>query len=405
MTEIEENDPHVLGWMQGFPPPRDKRVRYLDGSYYAWPQLRWSFCHIDELMPTKIFWSGKGAALDLEYDLLDFEDVKIETESDGVLDWAGVLKSTCTDGLLITHKDRVVYEQYFGACNPDTRHLIQSSNKSFVGTLAELLIHDGRLDPDALVPDVIPELENTAWKTATIRHVMNMQVSMNFHEDYQDPLSDIWRFMRATGMAPPRSTDSSECIADVLPNIAGDGEHGKVFAYREPNIFVLGWIVRRVAGKDLATLLSECVWQQIGAEHDGYYLLDSSGAETSCCVTLRDFVRFGCIFTHKGKVGERQLVPRQIVESLFQGGDLDVFARGDLATYGTWSYKSQWWIRHLDGRQCLAARGAHGQLLYIDNTNDLIIARFGSARMSSSSLLDGVIFPMIDAITEYVTAA
>ena len=62
---------------------------------------------------------------------------------------------------------------------------------------------------------------------------------------------------------------------------------------REPNVFVLGWLIRRAAGKDLSTLVSELVWQHIGAEHDWLYLVDASGAETTALATLRDFVRFG----------------------------------------------------------------------------------------------------------------
>jgi hypothetical protein len=50
------HDPRKLGWMKGFPPPHEKVVRFAEKSFYAWPQLRWSLSHIDELMPTKRVW-------------------------------------------------------------------------------------------------------------------------------------------------------------------------------------------------------------------------------------------------------------------------------------------------------------------------------------------------------------
>lgn len=33
------------GFMQGFPPPIEKRIRFGDGSFMGWPQTRWSYNH------------------------------------------------------------------------------------------------------------------------------------------------------------------------------------------------------------------------------------------------------------------------------------------------------------------------------------------------------------------------
>lgn len=32
-----ESDPIKMGWMQGFPPPKDKRLRFADGSFFEFP--------------------------------------------------------------------------------------------------------------------------------------------------------------------------------------------------------------------------------------------------------------------------------------------------------------------------------------------------------------------------------
>ena len=63
------DDPGKNGWMQGFPPSKDKRIRFAASSFYAWPQLRWSFSHLEELMPTKSVWRGSGAGRPLSYNL------------------------------------------------------------------------------------------------------------------------------------------------------------------------------------------------------------------------------------------------------------------------------------------------------------------------------------------------
>ncbi len=394
----KEHDPVRLGWMQGFPPAPDRIIRFADGSYYGWPQLRWSFNHIDELVPTRNVWRGPERAGPLPHDDGLFDELTIETLDGKTLTWQQMLDTTCTDGLLVLHRGTILYEQYFGACGPHTRHIIQSANKSFVGTVAECLIEEGLLDDSAPVTGLIPELEPSAWRTATIRQVMDMQVSMNFYENYQDPASDVWRFLRAMGMAPTPGGGKPETIAEVLPFIQGDGRHGEAFAYREPNIMVLGWIVRRAAGKSLATQVSERIWQHIGAEHDACYMLDASGAETTCCMTLRDFARFGELICRGGRTGTETIIPPGAMERITTGGDPAIFAKAEMPHLDGWSYRSQWWCRHFGDRMALVARGAHGQLLYVDAANRIVIARFGSSPVTPEAPLETILFPAIDAI-------
>ena len=77
-----------------------------------------------------------------------------------------------------------------------------------------------------------------------------------------------------------------------------------------------------------------------------------------------------------------------------------MFAKAGYKTMPGWSYKSQWWMRHLGDRICAVARGAHGQVLYVDPENELVIGRFGSAPKAPSTLLDDIFLPMLDVITE-----
>ncbi len=384
-------------WMAGFPPPPERTVRFADGSYYRWPQLAWSFAHMEQLVPTKAAWRGPGAARPLPVEPRALDHLEIQPTEGPAMSWAEVMNSTHTDALAVLHRGRLVFEEYFGVTGPHDRHLLMSCNKSMVGTVAECLIHEGVLDDTALVPTVLPELADSAWAEATIRQVMDMTVAMRFHEDYLDPGSDVWTFLRATGMIP--ADPDTPTLFEFLPTVAPEGAHGEAFAYREPNIFVLGWVVRRVTGTDLTTLASELVWRHIGAEHDWLYMVDITGAETTAAATLRDFVRFGELIQQGGEIAGRRVLPPGVVSAVLGGGDPEVFARGGYDTLPGWSYRSQWWYRHVDGRICPVARGAHGQVLYLDPANELVVARFGSSPRPPSALLDHVMWPMIDAIT------
>jgi CubicO group peptidase (beta-lactamase class C family) len=387
-------------WMQGFPPEKDRVVRFADGSYYGWPQLRWSFSNIQQLVPTKSVWRGDQAVRPLQSGpQLDFSTHDLTTLDGRTLSVEQALLETCTDGLAVMKSGKLVYERYFGACEPLKPHILQSANKSLVGTVAECLIRDGKLSNDSPVTDLIPELKGSAWAGATVRQVMDMQIGMAFHEDYADPNSEIWKFTKAMGMAPPAPGEIPDSISEVLQRIKQEGDHGERFAYREPNIFVLGWIVRRAASQDLASIVAEKIWQHLGAERDAYYMLDNCGTETTCCTTLRDLLRFGKLVNDGGMVDGQSVIPADVFDHISLGGDTRKFALAQMPNLEGWSYRSQWWIRHIDGRTCLVARGAHGQVLYVDPTNNLVVARFGSSRKPASTLLDPVLLPMIDFIT------
>ncbi len=403
ITHKTSEDPNQ--WMRGFPPAPGDIVRFSDGSYYGWPQLRWSFSNIEQLVPTKSVWRGPGGAQPLNWGQpLDIAGATIRS-TDGVTDtWDAVLADSHTDGLAVMYDGGLIHESYFGASSADKPHLLQSANKSLVGTVAECLISEGVLQQDAPVTDWIPELADSAWADATVRQVMDMQISMEFHEDYSDPNSEIWSFVRAMGMAPPPPGVTPEAISDVLPRIKAAGPHGVAFAYREPNIFVLGWLVRRASNKALSTLLSELIWQHIGAQRDAYYMVDSAGSETTCSTTLRDLLRFGELVRLGGKLEGKQILPPGVASTILAGGDQDKFARAGLTQLKDWSYRSQWWFRHVDERICAVARGAHGQVLYIDPTNKLVVARFGSSKQPASAALDPIMWPLMDVITERATS-
>lgn len=48
----QASDPKTLDWMQGFPPPQDKTIRFTDPDYFAFPKLRWTVCNFRQLMPS-----------------------------------------------------------------------------------------------------------------------------------------------------------------------------------------------------------------------------------------------------------------------------------------------------------------------------------------------------------------
>jgi CubicO group peptidase (beta-lactamase class C family) len=145
--------------------------------------------------------------------------------------------------------------------------------------------------------------------------------------------------------------------------------------------------------------LSERIWQHLGAEYDAYYMLDSIGFCTTMSCTLRDFARLG-EFVRTG--GEGNILGQDYINQLALGGDRKLFSKAGMKAMAGWSYKGLWWIRHTDRGTQVLARGAHGQILYIDPAAELVIARFGSTRLSPGYLQDPINIPLFDAITSHL---
>ena len=54
-----ESDPNKLGWMKGFPPKKEKTLKASDGSFFEFPQLRYSVNHMREFFPTRLVPAAK----------------------------------------------------------------------------------------------------------------------------------------------------------------------------------------------------------------------------------------------------------------------------------------------------------------------------------------------------------
>ncbi|MEE4249902.1 MAG: serine hydrolase domain-containing protein, partial [Alcanivoracaceae bacterium] len=186
LPDAIESDPARLGWMVGSPPPESRILRFEDGSYFRFPEMRWSVSNFRQLMPTVNVSRGLGNPGKLKQRLRDDIDAVtfIPIGSDKPMTWQQSLLANYTDGILVMHKGKIVYERYFGVLKPDGQHGAMSVTKTFVGTLAAMMVADGTLDPEAKVLDYVPELAQSAFGSATVRQLMDMTTGIHFSEDY-----------------------------------------------------------------------------------------------------------------------------------------------------------------------------------------------------------------------------
>jgi hypothetical protein len=408
MTWTAENsDPKMLGWMQGAPPPADKIIRFDDNSFAHFPQWRWTVCNFQQLMPTKAVSRGLTPIAPLELSAVDGIDAVTFTPIGKTepMTWQESLAANFTDGLLIMHHGKVVYETYAGCLAPAQRHGAMSMTKSFVGLLGEILVAEGQLDETKLVREYIPELTESAFGDATVRQVMDMTTGLKYSEDYADPNAEVWQHAAAGNPLPkPADYTGPRTYFEFLQTVQKQGEHGPSFAYKTINTDVLGWLISRVTGQSVTEVLSEKVWSKIGADRDAYMSVDSIGTPFSgggLSAELRDMARFGQMMLNNGKVGEEQIVPERVVRSIRSGGDRAAFLAAGYNLLRGWSYRSMWWVTH-NKNGAYMARGVHGQALYIDPTADMVIARFASHPVAGNAAIDPTSLPAYVAVADYL---
>ncbi|MBI3699412.1 MAG: serine hydrolase [Afipia sp.] len=403
IPDAAQSDPKTRGMMQGFPPPPDKIIRFGDGSSSRFPNTRWAFSHIRELVPTGNVSRGDKPSSPLPRAEQDLGKVSLQTLDGKTVSFADALGLTYTDGILVLHRGRVVYEKYFGEGAADRPHIAFSVTKSFVGTLASMLAAEGKLDPNAQVTKYVPELKDTAYGDATVRQVMDMTIGVKFSENYADPKAEVFDYARAGGMVPARPDYTGpKTFFEFLVTLQKEGAHGDAFAYKTANAEVLAWIVKRASGMSLANLLSQSIWSKIGAEQDAYFMVDSIGTESGgggLNTTLHDLARFGEMMRNQGKVDGKQVIPAAAVADITIGGSKANFEKAGYTLLKGWSYRDMWWITHND-HNAYMARGIYGQSIYIDPKAEMVIVRYASHPMAANAANDPVTLPAFMAVAK-----
>jgi hypothetical protein len=323
------------------------------------PQNRWAFHHVRELVPSADIPNDPRKIRPLPEDLADFSQLR------------PFIEGTDTDGLLVLHRGSIAFECYGNGMTGETPHILMSVSKSMLGLLVHLL----ELDAERRVSEILPEMEGTAYRGAKLRHLLDMRAGIAFNEDYLATSGPIIEYRKATGwnpLGPGESPSDLHSFYQVLKE--RDGEHGGKFHYVSPNTDLLGWVIEQATGRRVAELMSERVWTPAGAERSAYLTVDRLGAPRCAggmCATLRDLARVG-----------QWMIEAQagFLDELEANGDAQAWAAGDLAHYYPGlplRYRNYWYV--LDGEVPLAfGMGIHGQNLFVDRINRIVIAKLSS---------------------------
>ncbi len=358
------------GLMHGFPPPVEARVTHENQLYG--PYNRWSFQNIQKLNPTADVWRGNGPIVHFDEEPRDLDFISYQRRDGTRYNFGEMLKLSYTDGIIVLHRGKLIYERYLNGMQPQVRHAWASGSKSMTGMLVAILVCENLLDPEALITTYLPELKGSGFAGATVQHALNMTTGVAFDEDEPDPLDESrsmvenWKYSVTMGWrARPESYTGPQTSYDLLATMRQEVPHGSRFLYQTPNTDVLAWMIKRLLDKPLADIMHDRLWSKLGVERDACWVVGPTTEETAgsgLLTTLRDMARFGQMMLQKGWWNGQQIVPGAAIEKI-EG------ARGP--------YYHHWWLSN-DEPGTYFALGYGGQMLYINPLAEIVVAKFSS---------------------------
>ncbi len=288
-------------------------------------------------------------------------------------------KTTC---LLVARQGRVVGEWNWGGVDANTPREVFSVTKSIASTLVGLAQSDGDLDIDDPARRYVEEWRGTRSSGVTVRHLLS-NVSGRFWEVGSDYAQ------------LPQAEDRTQYAIDLRQQYPP----GKVWAYNNAAIQTLDRVISTATGEPTRSFAAERLFGPIGMVRTRMTTDEAGntnvffGAQTTC----RDLARFGYLFLHEGRWGDKQIVPRAWVRA----------AVGQPSQPHNAAYGFLWWLNRRGpiigplatdapgqprppvgqsmpglSEKAFSAQGLGGQMVLVDPDSETVVVRLGQFQAS-----------------------
>lgn len=265
-----------------------------------------------------------------------------------------VFENHAVRSMLVIQNDTIKYEYYRNDMYENTLHSSYSVAKSFTSTLIGIAIDESKIESENdLVVKYIPELsQHKASEYLTIKHLLNHTSGIK------------------NSLALDAKIYYGKNILKALKSIQFESLPGGKQSYLNINTQLLGIILERATGKNVASYLEEKVWKPLGMCEDAKWSIDKRNEieKTYCCLgaTSLDYAKFGLLLLNNGKVKEKQIVSEAwLSKSLAR----------DTTDGSSFNYNFSWHIG-LKAYNDFMAIGLYKQHIYVNRNKNLIIVLF-----------------------------
>lgn len=182
--------------------------------------------------------------------------------------------------VLVYKDNQVVFSRNIGQYNSDTREPIASCSKWLTAALVMTFVDEGKLSVDDYIAKYLPQFSEDGKALIKIRYCLSHTSGIESKPITLGSLVERKKF----------STLAEEVNTFAVTPMAG--EPGKVFAYSNIGLNIVGRILEVISGKDFESLFQERIARPLGMNNTtfaGKYAINPSGGAIS---TASDYLKF-----------------------------------------------------------------------------------------------------------------
>jgi CubicO group peptidase (beta-lactamase class C family) len=303
-------------------------------------------------------------------------------------------KGIRTDGVVIIHQGRLIYEKYARGWTESKRHLSWSVTKTFVNALTGIAARKGALGLDDGICGTLKLHSSEACEKLKVRHLLEFSSGLDFREVYENESN------QASSVLAMLYGEGHKDMANFVAGHKFRDEPGTTYAYSSGDSTLLNAVVDAAMipkfGADYAwkLLFNPIGMFSVVVERDQRGTLVGS---SYLYATPRDLARFGYLWQREGCWDGNQLFPEGWVE---QSKQISAgFKNKPLYRDPNEVYAWQWTVNKAVpevGQDTLplkdipsdafAARGHWGQSISVIPSLDLVVVRVADDREKSFEL-------------------
>jgi len=266
---------------------------------------------------------------------------------------------TRTDGLLVLHKGKLVYESYADGWDAGKPHSVASVTKTVISALTGIAVAEGHIRLDSKVADFFPgpvAPGQESKQDLTIEHLLTMTSGLPDGADDDDEAwwDALW------------ASDDPGALIFALPQEHPPGTH---WTYNSTAVNLLAFLLARAVGRPLDAYAQEKLFGPLGMDSVAWESTDAGWAlgGWGISMTPRDMARLGQLYANYGRWKGEQIVPADWMAQT-PSRSMNAGAYGRLV----WNFKFAPFFGFFE------AYGAGGQCIDILPGLNLVLVRTGS---------------------------
>jgi len=263
--------------------------------------------------------------------------------------------------LLINWHGQMLFEHYFNGTRPGNLANLKSASKSVLAALIGIAIDRSMLSLDTPIAKYFPDLTDPDKQKITIQDLLTMRSGL---ESTSNVNYGSW-------------VSSPDWVRYALarPLAAQPGER---MIYSTGNTHLLSAILTEAARQSTRQFAQDTLAEPLGFDLPRWST-DPQGiffGGNDMLMTPRQMMLIGQLYLHKGRAGDRQIVPQPWVEASCEGRTRSPRSR-ERYGYG-------WWVREFDSFETCYAWGFGGQYIFVVPELDLVIVATSSPDVSEN---------------------